>query len=210
MKQIEVTTLEQTNFTLQDVYHLTQEVYSSRAAEGIDFTVTKQTFEEYEKKIKDSHKIVFVAINKENGELCGLTALTIHTGKNGMKYGGMTNVAVRKDYQHDGVGTLLLLLLRKKAALDNGCEFLISTTAQNATSSVRWHLKNGYRKIGLSSDKENNYFSLCMRMQLKSPSVWNIKAFTNIVFLLSVIKTKMLFKQDGNLTTLGSLLKKIH
>jgi len=208
MKQIEVMTLGQTNFSLHDVYHLTQEVYSSRAAEGIDFTVTKQSFEEYEKKIKESHKTVFVAINIENGELCGSAALTIHSKKKGRKYGGMTNVAVRKDYQHDGVGTLLLLRC-KIAAQNNGCEYLISTTAWNALSSVRWHLKNGYREIGLTSDKENNYYSLCMRMQLKSPSVWNLKAFTNSVFLLSVIKTKLLFEQDGSITAIGKLLKKI-
>lgn len=199
--------LDESPFSLRDVYEFIRIVYADRKAEGINFWLSICSFEEYETKVKKDKKIVFVACEETGKALLGTAALTIHK-KRKMVYGGMTGCAVKNDLQNMHIGSRLIDELKKKA-IEEDCEYLKSTTAVNAISSVRWHLKNGYLKCGLGSGAKSNYYSYIFIMPLKNTNSFYYKFGYKIAYVFSCLKTKSILKENGKLTWFGKLLKKI-
>ena len=85
--------------------------------------------------------------------------------------GSYPNTSVHPEYKGKGIGSLLIKALRAKA-LEQNCEYISCSTAVDAVSAVKVHLKNGYQIVGLKSFKSTNYYSYLFRMQLK-PSQWS-------------------------------------
>ena len=120
----------------------------------------------------------------------------------------MSNCAVKRDYQNQDIGTMLVEK-RKQMAKDENCMYLKSTTAVNAISSVRWHLKNGYLKCGLGSGSTNNYYSYVFIMPLVNANSFYYRVGYKIAYALSYIRIKTSFKKNGDPTWFGRLLKNI-
>jgi GNAT superfamily N-acetyltransferase len=201
-----VVPLDQTSFSLKDVYTLIQEVYKDRVDAGIDFTLSKISFEEYEKKIHQDNKMVFV-LPKDN-YLIGSAALAIRIDNGGRKYGGYSNAVVLKEYQGKGLGTKLFEA-RKRKAIECGCDYLSSSTAENATSSVRWHKKNGWLLYGYGKHLDSKYFSCFFRYPLKKPVTIFTRLSYRLHYLFPFVILRCLFRIEGGYTELGAFVYKM-
>ena len=201
--ELSVLPLEQTSFSLEDVFVLIQEVYKERVDAGIDFTLSKITFEEYKNIIQKEKKRVFVIPNE--GRLIGSAALAIRKDSFGRKYGGFSNAVVLKEYQGKGLGTKLFET-RKREAIKEGCEYLYSSTAENAVSSIRWHKKNGWHLYGYGKQYGSKYFSCFFKYPLKK----RVTALTRFAYCLlyfsRFVFIRCLFRKDGGYTVLGKLI----
>ena len=205
---MQILKLEDSPFSLLDIFNLIREVYSDRKKEGIDFGLSKYSFEEYLAEVEKEKKIIFVAFDVYSSELLGTASLTLRSDKKGVKYGGMTNCAVKRDCQSRNIGSKLIEALKEKA-VEEKCFYLKSTTAVNAMSSVRWHLKNGYKKCGMGSSAKSNYYSYVFKMPLNNENPLYYRIWYKLDYVFSWITTMCFIKQDGNLTWLGRLGKKI-
>lgn len=205
---MQILKLDDSPFTLAHVYTFIREVYSDRSAEGIDFWLSRCSFEEYSEKVKNDKKIIFVAFVPDTNELLGTAALTLRRDKKGRLYGGMSNCAVRKSCQGKGIGSKLLETV-KVVAIAEKCQYLKSTTAVNAISSVKWHLKNGYKKCGFGSAANSDYYSYVFKMPLKDfDYLYFNGGGYRLDYSLQWCKTRCLFKPDGKRTWVGVLVKK--
>lgn len=208
MSSVRILRLEDSPFSLLDVFSLIREVYSDRKNEGIDFWLSKSSFEDYASRTDRENKRVYVAMDEASNCLLGTIALSIHNDKKGRKYGGVTNCAVERNSQSKCIGSRLLEKL-KDTAMEEGCYYLKSTTAVNAVGSVKWHLKNGFKKCGLASSSKSNYYSYVFILPLiHSRSFYN-RVLYKFDYGFSWLLTRCLLKQDGNLTMIGTILKRI-
>ena len=82
-------------------------------------------------------------------------------------------------------------------AADHGCSFVVSDTAIGATSSMNWHLKNGYKKDRLLSWSDRDYYSCLFRFQLKPHRFWSNDAFCELYFLCSFVKCRLCYQENG-------------
>ena len=175
--------IEDTEISLKQVYELTQIVYNQRIIEGMKFRATQLSFEEYKKEFEYHNARVFVAIDECTNELCGAAAMYIKGGK--FKYAHFTNAVVSPNFQRQGIGSQLKTK-REQFAKEAGCNYITSTTGVNADSSVRWHLKNGYRIIGKAF--WNGYYSYIFRKQITHSILWTNRIFCSSIYIFSVIK----------------------
>ena len=200
---MKVVLLDQTGFSLSDVYELVQDVYKDRTAQGIDFTVSKQSFEDYCEKISKEHKIIFVIPNGDR--LVGSAALSLKTDKKGRRYGGFSNAVVRKDFQGQGLGSKLFNA-RKQKCIDCGCDYIASTTAENAESSIRWHFKNGWYLYGYGKNLDSKYYSYAFRQSLKSKTGKLTILGYKFHFWRTFIVTRLMTRRDGGYSVLGKFI----
>ena len=201
-----VVPLEQTSFSLKDVYKLIQEVYKDRVEAGIDFTLSKISFEEYENKVQHDKKMVFVIPQKN--VLIGSASLAIRKDKFGRKYGGFSNAVVLKECQGRGLGTKLFEA-RKCKAIESGCIYLSSSTAENATSSIRWHKKNGWLLYGYGKHLDSRYFSCFFRYPLKRRVTAFSRLSYRLHFFYQFVMLRCLFRRTGGYTMLGAFIYKL-
>ena len=203
--ELTVVPLEHTSFTLKDVFALIQEVYKERVEAGIDFTLSKITFEEYEKKIRQDKKLVYII--HQDDLLIGSAALAIRKDKSGRRYGGFSNAVVLKEFQGQGLGTKLFEA-RKQEAKKEGCEYLLSSTAENAISSIRWHKKNGWLLYGYGKQFGSKYFSCFFKYPLnKKVSVFTRFCY-RVHYFFRVMFIRCLFRKDGDYSVFGNLIYK--
>ena len=139
--------LQETSYDYKDVVDLLHEAFQERLAQGLKYTCSTMTEEQF--RNRTANGIVYVAIDDETG-LCGTATLTIKTDKNGVKYGYYEYNGIRSDMKGKGIGTMLYIYIERES-VKNGCEYLISDTSTQATSAVKYHLKNGFKIIGLES-----------------------------------------------------------
>ncbi len=200
---VEIKRLEQTSFTYGDVVSLIHLAFQSRKDEGIFFSCADITVEEYREKLGDSG-VVFVAYDPENPTFLLGTAVThIRRDRHGVQYGFNELLAVHPDARRMGVASALQkerIGFHKSA----GTEYMQSDTAVSAESSVKYHLKNGYRKIALVSFPQTDYYSYVFRRQLVTDT-FSQKLYANdfycrLKYLRSALRTKFIRRPDGEFT----------
>jgi len=197
---------EEAGISYKQIVDLLHESFQERLAQGLRYSCSYMTEEQFIEKTKNG--MIFVAIDDESGDLVGTSTLNIHSdGK--QKYGYMEYVAIRSDYKHQGIGSLLLLLLRLKAAKDAGCSYVMSDTSVKAESAVHYHLKNGFKIIGLESYRSTNYWSYVFRMQLVPSALWENPIYRKLHYFFSYIFIKTTRDINGNDTTFGVFYKKM-
>ena len=195
---------ESTNITIKQIVALLHESFQERQNQGLNYTCSSINDEQFVNKTKEG--IIFVAVDESTNELIGTSTLNIHNKKH--KYGYMEYVAIKSTYKHGGIGSLLFEHLRKEAIF-LGCEYIISDTSTKASSAVRYHLKNGFKIIGLESYRSTNYWSYVFRMQLKPSLIWNNSLYLKTRFILSFLFIYMTRNIDGSDTRIGKVIKKI-
>ncbi len=84
--------------------------------------------------------------------------------------------------------------------------YIFEDTAVGADSSVGWHLKNGFRIVGLESYPNTKYYSYLFRLQLV-PSVWQSALWCRLAFAVSYVCCRLRKKPDGSPTLFARLLK---
>lgn len=187
-------------FSWEEIANLLHDAFQERLKQGLQFTCSFLTAKELEQK--SNNCIVLIAKNKISNQLLG----TVFYERKSSQRAYHSNLAVNPTSKHLGIATKLFSAFKELASI-NGCEHIISDTAQQATSSVLWHKKNGFIPISLRSYGSTNYYSIVFRNQLKHHWFWSNKLFCKIHFTISSILCHMYRHKDGTLTTLGKLIE---
>ena len=195
--------LTDTNITYQQIADLQHSAFEERLEQGLCFTCSKMSAKQFEEKMKD----VFVALNKDNNELLGIVSIHINTDKHGVIYGYHEYLAVHPKMKHSGVGTKLAQAWQN-LLVEKGAKYVLSDTACDATSSVKWHLKNGFQVYELESYRSTNYWSYVFIKYLDLSSSKNA-FFLKQHYWRSWLYIKLTRNKNGSDTSLGKLCKRI-
>lgn len=199
--------LNETKYTLQDVHSLIKEVYGQLTGEGIHFQALSVTTEELEQKIREHSGVVRVAIDEQTQELMGTATVLFHTDKHGQRFAGFVLGAVRPDAQGSGIGKLMWQQ-NVECARERGCAYIATSTAENAKSSIEQQIKSGSKKYGFSSANCSDYYSIQFRQYL-IPTYKSSSIYCTLRYNLYRIKTKLLYRENGTRTPLGSFCHRI-
>ena len=202
---IEIRRLKETNYSYKDLVDLLHEAFQERLKQGLKYTCSSMTEEQFCQKTIDG--IVYVAVDDESG-LCGTATLTIRTDKKGGRYGYNEYNGIRSDMKGKGIGTMLYREIERESR-ENGCEYLLSDTSTLATSAVKYHLKNGFKIIGLESYRSTNYWSYVFRRQLVPSKKWNNPIYCKLQYLKSWLFIRVTRDINGNDTMIGRLYKRM-
>lgn len=184
----------------EDLADLLHESFKERLDQGLRFTCSFMSAQDIERKCKDA--VVLIALDKDNDNLlAGTVAFKKLTESRAEHF----NLAVSPSYKHAGVATKLLKALTD-LAIQNGCDHIVSDTADRATSSVAWHKKNGFYPVSLRSFGSTNYYSILFRKQLKRHWLWSSPAWCAMCFSLTSTIYKLFRNSDGSLTRLGKVI----
>lgn len=202
MSDIKVIDLENSRFTHKDVVDLIHSSFQQWRERGVESSLLKLTPEVFIENTM--HSSVFVAING-NGELVGTTTCDWLIDKHNVQYAYNKYSAVSPLMKKSGIGSLLFDY-EKECARSRKCSYILSDTSVLAPWSLKWHIKNGFNRVGLISFNSNKYYSYLFRCQLKSPSIWDFGLYRNIRFFLSFCKTKIWQRPNGEHTKLARLI----
>lgn len=203
--EVVINLLSETNVSYQQLTDLLHAAFEERLEQGLNFTCSTMSAEQFEAKMKDGY--VFVALNKETNELLGTVTIHVGTDKSGNVFGYHEYLAVSPKVKHLGVGTKLALawdaLLKEKKA-----KYVLSDTACGATSSVNWHLKNGFQIYELESYRSTNYWSYVFIKYLDDSirkSLFQIRMH----YWWSWLFIRTTRHKNGSDTAIGKLYKKV-
>lgn len=183
----------------EELVVLFHESFQERLDQGLNFTCSFFTPEDLERRSEDC--VVLVAIDKDcDDRLVG----TVSFSKLSRSKAEHLNLAVIPSYKHAGVATQLLKALLD-LAFKSGCNYIVSDTAEQAISSVKWHKKNGFYPFSLRSFGSTNYYSIIFRKQLKHHWLWSNPNCCAMHFALSSAINKLYRNSDGSLTKLGKI-----
>lgn len=140
-----------------------------------------------------------------DGKLVGMhyySVFSCHTSGN-MAYGEF--LAVSPGYKRMGIASAML---EKELEIlrEMDVRYIIEDTAVGAQSSVCWHLRNGFRIVGLESYPNTKYYSYLFRLQL-SPSIWKAALWCRLAYIVSYAGCRLCKRQDGSPTLFARLLK---
>lgn len=202
---MEIYKLEETDISYKQIVDLLHESFKERLNQGLQYTCSFITEEKFRKITSKS--IVFVAIDNKLG-LCGTATLTIRKDHRNIKYGYNEYNGIRSDMKGKGIGSLLYIY-REREALNYGCEYMMSDTSTQAKSAVKYHLKNGFKIIGLESYRSTNYWSYVFRKQLVPSKKWNCDFYCKLQYLKSWTFIRITRDINGNDSFFGKLYKVI-
>ena len=189
----------------QDLVTLFHEAFQERLEQGLEFTCSFYTPQELERR--SANNVVLLATDKDNGALAGTAFIEVANDKNG-PWAYLSNMAISPNYKRCGIGSMLE---KRRIEIANacGCRYVTSDTAVGAESSVKWHLKNGFKKAQLHSFSSTNYYSIIFRKQLVPHPLWSNSFYCWFRFQLSALKCRMCFHADGKPTWLMKRYLKI-
>ena len=202
---IEIQTREEACISYAQIVELMHESFQERLNQGLHYSCSTMNVEQYKEKTKNG--IIFVAIDADTRNLAGTTTLNLVENLKG-KHGYMEYVAISSKYKHCGIGSMLVDKIRS-CGIQKGCDFILSDTSTKATSAVKFHLKNGFRIIGLESYRSTNYWSYVFRMQLKPSFMWNNPLLLKLHYWGSYVFIKATRDINGNDTSFGTFYKKM-
>lgn len=202
---IVILTLEEAGISYSQIIELMHESFQERLNQGLHYSCSTMDVEQYKEKTKNGK--IFVAIDDISGNLAGTTTLNLVDDLSG-RHGYMEFVAISSNYKHCGIGSMLVDRMRK-FGFQEGCDFILSDTSTQAISALKFHLKNGFKIIGLESYRSTNYWSYVFRMQLTPSFLWNSSTFLKMHYWFSYIFIKTTRDINGNDTTMGIIYKKI-
>ena len=104
----------------------------------------------------------------------------------GEKDGYLELLAIAPENKRSGVGSLLLQHA-EGFVLSRGGRFLRSDTGLSMSSSIKWHLKNGFYKVAFTSYPSTDYYSIVFRKDLAPIFLPRLRAMIHL--LSSFIKT---------------------
>ena len=199
--------------SLQELHELFQQSFQQWRDSGIDVPALHGTFEDFKAKVEPA--LVFVAQDGETGKL-----LAMHCFYGSLRKGHVHGffLAVSPEAKHQGLATRMLehetRLFRKK-----GIRYLRGNTSEAASWSVRWHLKNGYRKVGYRRTEDSNSALVIFRKQIatdwrRHPAdlLWTrplAPLTAKIQYAASYLATNICKTRTGRLNWMGRMAKRI-
>ena len=203
---LKIDKLETSPFSYEEVANLMHLSFEERLAQGLQFTCSSMTASQFRKKTEKG--IVLVAWDTESTSLLGTATVSIRKDKKGIVYGYNEYLAIHPSAKRLGLGTRLLEE-RIIVIIRAGGQYVISDTAVGADSSVKWHLKNGFKIVGLKSYLSTNYYSYLFRKQLTPSRIWDNSLYVWLVYSKSALFTRVWQKADGTPTIVHKVIKGI-
>jgi len=201
---MEIKLLTETDIDYGQIADLQHAAFQERLEQGMHFTTSSMTPRQFEEKMKGGY--VFVAVDDETGALLGTVTIHIGTDSKGYLYGYHEYLAVSPQAKHTGVATRLAQAW-SEFLTGKGVKYVLSDTACPATSSVRWHLKNGFRIYESESYRSTDYWSYVFIKYLddsisKGPIRMKLHYWKSWLFI------RITRHKNGSDTPIGVLYKK--
>lgn len=179
--------------TVNQIVDVIHKAFEERSKQGLFFGVANVTSACFVEKY--SHDaIVFIA--KIDEAVVGTASVKFYYNNKKELYAFFSDLAVDPVFKRRGVGSALETAV-KKSCIEHGCLYMECTTAAKADSAIRIHKKHGYRVCGFKSFDTTNYYSVVMKCPLNEKCVWNSKIYCYFIYILSVIRTLLLYKKNG-------------
>lgn len=200
---ISILPIERTKFSYKDVIELIHLSFQERLRQGLLFSCSSMTVDQYIEKVRLGN--VLIAVDSELDIIVGTVTVTIKHDKNGVIYGYHEYLAVHPEVKNKGIASmlfkeLLILVLSQKG------KYILSDTACKATSSVNWHLKNGFKIFELESYRSTNYWSYVFIKYL-DPSVSKGDFALRIHYYISWLYIHLTRTVNGQDTIIGRFAK---
>lgn len=207
-RDIIVTTRREAGISYQALYELLMASSRQWWEKGLHVPfLEKCTPEEFERSLQRAN--VFVALNRETGELLGTHAFRVDRKRNCVL--GF-NLAVSPKHKRQGIASSMLQVEEERIR-KAGFDHIIEHTSAAAIWSVRWHLKNGYRIVGYKRKMDDKHPVLVFRKQIAPSLLYSSPLIAPVVcklhYLLSYLVTHVVKHHDGRLTLVGRIAKKI-
>lgn len=207
-KDIIITTRKEAGVPVKAVYDLLMESNRQWWDRGLRVPFLENcTQEEFEGSLQRAN--VFVAKDRETGELLGVHAFRVDRKRNCVI--GF-DLAISPKAKRQGIATRMLEMETERIR-KAGFDYIEGITTIAATWSVRWHLKNGYRIVGYKRPQESQQAVYVFRKQIAPSLLYSTPFIAPVVckirYLLSYLATCIAKHQDGRLTTAGRIGKKL-
>lgn len=171
----------------QQILDLIQHSFKERLQQGINFTCSSYTLEQFR---NDSLNDIIITAESMDGVLLGTVTITPQK-KYGHRYAYHKHLAVSNSFKKKGIGTKLEKFV-EKLALVYDVDFLTSSTATLATSSVLFHKRNGFLKRKFVTYETANYDSFEFIKPIKRTPIVIALLISRIpCFGLTYAKTRM-------------------
>lgn len=170
---------------------LLNRAFLERQQDGIGFSYATYTVGDLKKHVDDGYYIVAY----EGDCVVGMVAL-LQKEKYGIKYTTHECLAVDPNMKNKGVATELFARFLE-IAKELKAAFVISTTAEKAKSSIRYHIKNGFKTFLFVSFPITPYYSYCFIYPIRRLRILKFGVFNKPLFAISYVFTK-LFKKENN------------
>lgn len=206
MQGILILRLEDSPVSYEEVINLIHLAFQDRLEEGLHYTCSDMTVEQYRNRTRNG--VILVAVDPQTKALLGTSMSHLEEDSRHRKYGEYEYVAIHPKAQGSGVAAKLFQE-HLQTLQDAGAEYILSDTAVRARSAVRHHLRIGFKIIGLRSFRSTNYYSYLFRRQLVTDSfrqrLYTSSLYCRLRFIPSCLRTRALLKPDGTKTRLGKL-----
>ncbi len=190
------------NIPCEELFRLMKDSFQERKDQGLNFTVLQYELENLKKLLDVNPVVVAFDENPQTGEreYLGFQIVKIED-----KEAVAGILAVSPKCKRTGIGSKIEEITQQ-FVVDEGCEYMLSNTSEEAISSVKWHLRNNYFKQRIGSYDNTNYYTIFFRKQLKYHWFWSNKALRTAYFNVYSFLYKLYRKKDGSLTAPGKLL----
>ena len=190
------------NIPLEEFYRLMKDSFQERKDQGLNFTVLQYELKDLKRLLDVAPVVVAFDENPQTGEREYLGFQIVRIEDNEAIAGIL---AVSPKCKRTGIGSRIEEF-SQQFAIDEGCEYMLSNTSEEAISSVKWHLRNNYFKQRIGSYDNTNYYTIFFRKQLKYHWFWSNKLLRTVYFSIYEFLYKCYRKKDGSLTAIGKLL----
>ena len=176
---------------IEEMFDVLKSAFEEHRQQGIYFSCMSFNLDDF-KKEEASTSTVIVARDTSKNKIVGFQNVWVSRG--GRAVGGL--IAVHSCYKRSGVGSMLFKKTQEYA-IDKDASYILSNTAVGAKSSINWHLKNGFKIVGLKSWSDTNYYTYVFRKQLVYHPLWSNSLYCQVHYWLSALKCRLCFRENG-------------
>lgn len=169
---------------------LLNSAFQGRKEEGIDFSYATYTVEQLKEHVGNGYYIVAF----ENDTVVGMVVL-IQKERYGIRYSTHECLAVLPSMSNMGIASLMFQTFLE-VANQVDTNFIISTTAEKAYSSIRYHHKNGFKTFLFVSFPSTAYYSYCFIYPIRKFKFLKYSIFNKPIFWMSYFITKIFYKEN--------------
>lgn len=177
--------------------------FKERADAGLDFACCRFTPDVLKEYLEG--KTTFVILD-ENDNYVATRSCQLKRDKKGRLFGRMYYLAVAISARRQGLSKKLLKLCADRMKAE-GAEYLGTSTAVGAKSSVISHQKEGYRIVGYKFLKGTNYYSYIFEYDLTGRQMSRLELLKEKArYYKSYVVTRLSYRPDGTKKPLGKIL----
>lgn len=189
------------DFLYPKLLSLVHRSFEEHKKKGLLFTCSMYSIDDLQNKVLRGK--CFVVLDSSQNPI-GLTSVSVR-GNGKFAYENIT--AISPECKGLGIGTELYKI-RKRYLIEQGCEYMLSDTAVDATSSVKWHLEKCKCSLyGYESFSRTNYYSYVFREDFVEVPFFQKRVKYKIRFLSSFVFCCLTKHKDGSYTSFGKFLK---